>query len=311
MRLDWPHDRCIACLDPFNETDLGRRSDAHIVPEALGGRLSLTALCRKCNSVMGTAFEGKLPLDPTLRAEIERFAGAVPIFKRQLSKAGRDYFGKTDHGFMTMKRQKDESFRAVDTKNPDGSRLKDAGEAMRELRGRLEKREPDSAKIEAIMARFADGHPVPVDDRVFVPRTGDVTIDLPWDADDADPRGYLSIATLFLAMNIGDRIFGQEFAPIRRTLLDAPIEEDSGSWSVARTQFPRDSEMWHRVEMAEGAPHVAIDITLFGRWRYRVTFNDFTWRGEKFGVLDDFGERRLYYKNLDTDEPTMELIDPS
>lgn len=310
MKIDWPHDRCLACLRPFDDTNLGSRSDAHIVPEALGGRLSLTALCRQCNSVMGAAFEDDLPLDPTLRAEIERFADAVPIFKKQLTKAGRDYVGKTEHGFMTMKRQKDESFRAMDTENPDGSRLKDAQDAARELRGMLEKREPDRTKIEATMARFAEGHAVSVDDRIFVPRTSDVAIDIPWGAEQADLRGYLSIATLFLAMNIGDRIYGEEFAPIRRTLLDVATEGDSGSWSVTQSRSVRDSEMWHRVEMAEGTPHVAIDVTLFGQWHYRVTFNDFSWRGEKFGLLDDFGERRLYSKNLDSDEPTMELVEP-
>jgi hypothetical protein len=85
MKLDWPHDRCVFCKEPFNDTEMGSRSDAHIVPESLGGRIKVDALCKTCNSGTGAGWEHELPLDPTLRAEIEKFAESIPLFREQLS----------------------------------------------------------------------------------------------------------------------------------------------------------------------------------------------------------------------------------
>lgn len=308
VKIDWPYSLCIACLAPFDSTASGRRSEAHIVPESLGGRISVTCLCRGCNSAMGSGFEDELPFDPTMRAEIERFAGDIPVFKRQLTKAGRTYVGKSPRGVMTMKRQSDGSFRAVDTAQPDGSRLTDSNAAAQELRGRLLKRGRDAAEVDAILEKFAQGQPVDVDELTFIPHAADLDIELPWDANLADACGYLSIAMLFLALNIGDRIYGDEFAPVRRVLTGGGRDEDATAWSVTASQFMRDSEAWHRLEMMRLEDRVAIDITLFGRWHYRVSFSTFVWRGHTFGMFDAFGERRVYYKNLDTDEPTMELL---
>jgi hypothetical protein len=171
-----------------------------------------------------------------------------------------------------------------------------------------EKRVKDQDKIDETLERFDRGEVVSVDDLNFIPHTADLDVDQDWDAEIAIPRGYLSIAFLFLCLIVGDRIKRPALDPIRRVLLGTDTVEDGDAWTVTKSHYGRDSELWHRIEVVQGEPNVAIDITLFGQWLYRVSFNDFPWLGDRFGMWDDFGAQRVYYKNLDSSEPTQELI---
>jgi len=113
-KVDWLYETCIACLKPFEEPGKRRRSDAHVIPESLGGKLSLTCLCAGCNNLIGTRYEDKLPLVETYANEMERFADIVPFFAKQLRKPGRTYVAQSEHGPLKMKRDRsDGAFRVV------------------------------------------------------------------------------------------------------------------------------------------------------------------------------------------------------
>lgn len=300
VQLEWPLDQCAFCLTPFGEGDdhPHRRTHAHVIPKSLGGNLTTTALCFMCNSRTGTKFEHSLPLDPTLRAEIERFASVVPAFARQQSKAGRRYVAKTAQGPMTMIRTKSGRWRAVDTTLEDGSRLKDTSDSVVELRGRLTKSRIDDEEIESLLGRFAEGHDVHVGDMTFRPHTADLEIDLPWDAEPANARAFLSIATHFLACVAGPGVFVEALEPVRRALAVTDELDADATWTLVSPQAPRDSAPWHRLMIVAGKPHVIVDVCLFGRWRYHVHFNRISWGRERWGVAFDLPTGALVSKNL-------------
>jgi hypothetical protein len=138
-KVDWLYETCIACLKPFEETGERRRSDAHAIPESLGGTLSLACLCAGRNKLIGGRYEDKLPLVETYANEMERFADIVPFFAKQLRKPGRTSVAQSEHGPLKMKRDRsDGAFRVVDTELESG-RFKDSGDAGREFRQRLKK----------------------------------------------------------------------------------------------------------------------------------------------------------------------------
>ena len=60
--VPWPGLQCIVCLA---NSDL---TVEHLIPEALGGRLTSRLLCRACNSRIGHQAEGQAKADPTIRS---------------------------------------------------------------------------------------------------------------------------------------------------------------------------------------------------------------------------------------------------
>lgn len=90
VQLEWPLNQCAFCLTIFGDGEVhpNRRTDAHVIPKSLGGNLSTTALCFTCNSRTGTEFEGSLPLDPRLRAEMEQVRRRDPRVRRAADEGG-------------------------------------------------------------------------------------------------------------------------------------------------------------------------------------------------------------------------------
>ncbi|MFL5963273.1 MAG: HNH endonuclease [Gaiellaceae bacterium] len=72
MRVPWIDERCILCLGtPHSGIELTQRSDAHVIPRAIGGKLSALFLCRGCNARMGR-FEAILAQDISVRLLLDK-----------------------------------------------------------------------------------------------------------------------------------------------------------------------------------------------------------------------------------------------
>ena len=285
-KVEWLYESCVACLKPFEEMGKLRRSDAHVIPESLGGRLSLSCLCQGCNSLIGTRYEDKLPLVETYANEMERFAEIVPAFARQLRKPGRIYVARSEHGPLKVKRdRRDGAFRVVDTELESG-RFKDSRLAAREIRQRLTRQNVDPAEIEDLLGRFEKGEAVQVGAETFVPHSGELQPIFASGVLLGPDEAYLGIAYLWLACNAGPAIYAEKLHGVREALLGEIATRD-GSWRVERFQTtrggkPRQSEPWHRLVMSQKTP-IAIDVTLFGRWFYRITFATVGWPGPRGG----------------------------
>jgi hypothetical protein len=56
--------RCVLCLrEPDRDAEQTWLTDAHVIPESVGGRLSAPFLCRRCNSQIGAEVEAPLVSD--------------------------------------------------------------------------------------------------------------------------------------------------------------------------------------------------------------------------------------------------------
>jgi len=60
LKVPWPGDKCILCL---NKTILSKE---HLIPEALGGKLTAEFLCLSCNSELGRNLEANAKSDPAV-----------------------------------------------------------------------------------------------------------------------------------------------------------------------------------------------------------------------------------------------------
>ncbi|WP_444938502.1 HNH endonuclease [Microbulbifer sp. JMSA002] len=83
---------CIICLNENPITEENPLTDEHIIPEFMGGSLVKKNVCKKCNSKMGTGFEGALA--NSLFYKLPRFLHGIKGKKRALESP---FTGVYDH----------------------------------------------------------------------------------------------------------------------------------------------------------------------------------------------------------------------
>ena len=288
----WEADSCIFCREPFVDDpgDPHRRTDAHVIPKSLGGNFSTDALCFACNSESGTRFEASLPLDPRIRAEMDKFADVIAGFGNQQLKAGRRWVARSEDAVFRMKPQGDGAWRMMDSPQSDGSRFKDTRDAAVEIANRLREDGATGDEIERVLADLMAGKEVQVGPDTFRPRTGDLEIEPV--GSPADERAFLAIAMHFLACALGPRVLEDDFEGVRRVLTGLD-EGYNGSWIVVPMTANRESGPWHRVAIAQGEPFIIVDVCLFGRWRYLVFFLGIAWDGPCPGLGFDLTSGEL------------------
>jgi hypothetical protein len=81
--LPWPSPECIACLRP-RELTL-----EHVIPAALGGKLTARFLCKACNSQLGHTHEGNAKRDRTFAGWAAKLHSDIPRLSQSLE------FGQT------------------------------------------------------------------------------------------------------------------------------------------------------------------------------------------------------------------------
>jgi hypothetical protein len=240
-----------------------------VIPEALGGRLSFSCLCKECNERIGR-LEATLALDPTIRDAIEKLAERMDSLADSRSKAGRRYIGKTDEQTLDFRLLPSGEYRLIEKRAPDGTGYKNTDDARDEIRGRLAKRGTSTAEIESVLESFDRGEPVTVDELTFVPRTGDFDVGLPYDEELASGVVFLASAYIFLAGLCENQIYSAAFERVRTTLQEG---EDAGGWEATRLGLGKSGHHpFHRIWVSEIGPPVEIVVTLFGwdSWQVRL-----------------------------------------
>ena len=67
MKVPWPGDCCILCLEPFAANGPHAVSEEHVIPKSVLGILPCDFLCCDCNSKSGADLDHALKRDPAIR----------------------------------------------------------------------------------------------------------------------------------------------------------------------------------------------------------------------------------------------------
>jgi hypothetical protein len=96
MKIAWRTARCIVCLaTPESGDARSQMTDAHVVQESVGGRLSASFLCKRCNDEMGRV-ESFLPRDITVRLQVDAIRDQLPPNLVNSILAEQEYYADTD-----------------------------------------------------------------------------------------------------------------------------------------------------------------------------------------------------------------------
>src|SRR3954452_10904109 len=95
--VPWDDPRCVVCLGaPVGGNEMTVRSDAHVIPESVGGVLSAFCLCKRCNNEMG-GMEAVLARDVRVRRRVNyQLQSRLPEKQVRRILNRLEYFADTD-----------------------------------------------------------------------------------------------------------------------------------------------------------------------------------------------------------------------
>lgn len=294
MRVAWSGNRCLFCLrtDPLTLE--------HIIPEALGGKLTCKFLCQKCNSESGATFEAQARFDPTIQLAAEKLRSEIPNLAAKLSER-QTYLasgaGPTTSGFV-----RDGEYRVKAQKLSDGSLIQPPDLARKAVESILKKSGVPPGEIESTLKKF---DAIPDNCRatlypgleVINWATDSISLDLSNNGL-ADDRVPLKIAFEFLACHLGTAMYDStaQFIELRDILRNGTVGDTA--YRIERlnaTEF----KPFHGIFFEGNDPHATIMIRLFGCLAFQVHFLKIAAGGLRF----------VYTHQLRTGEESVNVLD--
>jgi hypothetical protein len=268
MHIPWPDERCIICLGD------GPLTKAHVIPAAVGGRLFSRLECRACNGRLGHAIEAGLKSDPCVRFGVEALGDRTPARLRARMLAREPFVAADGDVTVRARATDDEVYRVQDTRQPDGSIVKDSGRARDDVATTMARRGASDSQIAAALHRLDEASQR---DLVRVApglaaRKGSVTVLAPdLSASPLVPDTCpLAIAYRFLALSAaGPSIYVPDFDGVRAALRGEP---NTVGWRVDWRVANRPHEPWHGLAISQLQPHVVVHLRLFGQMAWDVAF---------------------------------------
>lgn len=288
--MPWPVDRCIICLRAPREDDsLSQLTDAHVIPEALGGELSARFLCKRCNSEMGRV-EGQLPRDVAIIELVRRLQAELPeeLVRGVLPHAGW-FADSEEYGRLEGSDSREGEFALRES-----ATIRSDENIRRQIRAELERRGVQAEQIEAKVAEFEhadDGASLEIAPGFTVTKhidLGGVSFERTY-AEPLAPRAImLGIAYTFLALVLEEGVYGAELEPARAVLRQV-VDRDTtaaDSWPIDCLRTSSPAETKHALAVLRENGGVKVRIWFFRELVWDVRFQNVEVPAEPFYLLD-------------------------
>lgn len=266
MRIPWKETRCILCLRK------GVLTVEHIIPKAVGGRLTVRFLCKRCNDSLGSQVEPLVKRDPSIRLAVEALRDSIPDLAAEMTE-GQAYIADSPRGKVRGFVKKG-NFRVIAKQESDGSIIVPTQDGAKHIERILRKSGANTRAIRDAIHRYdtsAEATPI---------RIGDEATAVKWPVRSLRPHleGQLlaevvplKIAYEFLACHLYKLAYSEDDAlgEIRRAILDRGAP--TSCYSVERLHANK-YEPFHGLAFQGNEPHAIVLIRLFGWLAFRVHF---------------------------------------
>lgn len=290
MQVPWSIERCIVCLREPRENDpLSQLTDAHVIPKSVGGELSASFLCKRCNSEMGRV-EGQLPRDILVVEAVRRLEGELPkdLVHGVLQHAG--WFADTaEFGELEAR-----ASRTGDISLGESESIRTDANIRRQIQAELDRREVPLKEIEDKVTEFEqapDGAELEIAPGFTVKKHIDlrgVSFERTYDEPLAPPAIALGIGYTFLALAIEEGIYRDELEPARDVLRRVVDRDTSAAdaWPIDSRRASSTPETKHGLAVLREEGGAAVRIKLFRELVWIVHFSGVEPRIEPFYLLD-------------------------
>lgn len=284
--------KCILCLSP------GKMTSAHVIPEALGGKLAYYFLCKDCNDRAGWIIEAHAKEDPRIVISVERARGSLPEALVEQMTKGQRFIADSMAG-KVLGCQRNGEFRVFCSESEESTRVPN-DIAEKRLIGRMKKSGASSEEIAAAVKRLRDA---PVGEKTeiipgYVVRKNEVSNVRPaLDGHLIDWELPLLIAYEFLAgCCLNAEIYHEALDPVRTAILTG--QKDGKAFSVELVNGLKDAP-FHCIGVEGVDPVVEVVIKLFDFVGFKVDFRCFRTRGERFAYIHDLNTKKHWLQSLD------------
>ena len=281
MEVPWEGTQCIVCLEICTFTQ------EHVIPAALGGRLTCHFLCCGCNSKLGHKVEGHAKSDPTIQLLAKKLTAKIPQIANQLIE-GQTYVssgpGGNSHG-----RVKGGEFVVRSERLSDNSLIQPTPVAAKTIRRMLERGNNDADTISKALALFEaapENTRIALSDDIEVVKWSIDSIQPTLDGPLLDLAAPLKTAYEFLALHLNTAIYesAPALAATRRALRGEPI--DPAHLLVERLHAP-EAKPIHGLLFEQSSPYTTVQIRLLGQLAFRVHFKTLSVGGPRFVYTHD------------------------
>lgn len=285
MKIPWPMQRCIVCLStPQAGDDRSKMTDAHVIPESIGGRLSASFLCKRCNNEMGRV-EAFLPRDISIRLQVDRIVSQLPRDLVNSILCGQEYYADTDE-WGRLAAVMDENGELQLKRSPG---IKGDDHTLNQMEAALGREGAPAERVAELRDAFeqaAPGEWVDVAPGYRVQKHIDLS-NVKFKLSLTDPIVPLEvpvwIAYLYLALCLGDRVYDDALEPVRDAIRSAIAGDAAAAGALSTNRHSTDtaSEPVHvlRAKTEGGATRVTFQI--FRRLVWPVFFPNVTLAGEQ------------------------------
>jgi HNH endonuclease len=273
MTFEWNGEKCIVC-NLTSEERCRRRADTaefteeHLIPKAIGGKLTCYFLCKHCNDHLGVR-EASLKTDARVRLAIENLKNVLPDLWAKMSD-GQAYVVQGSGGSVGAKLKKGE-IRFDSWKAEGGSFFRPTDEAWPAIQTTLLRGSLSPTEIAAAKKRFDK---IPEGMRSEVAPGIDV---LKRTADEVYPSlklaqidiALLKIAYEYVALHSPLIIVHPYFDPIRSALTSGEVKLNCCTIEVFR-QKDAGCRPYHRISAKNTRSGLLVTVLLFGYLSYHV-----------------------------------------
>lgn len=274
--------------------------EEHLIPEALGGKLTCDFLCRTCNSKLGHDLEAKAKADPSVLIAAKNLASRVPELAASLLES-HPHIGHSEPG-PAKGYIKNGEFIVRSQKLDDGSLVQPTDRARNSISRILQKSGYGETPINLAMQAFGDA---PEDTKLEIAPGLEIVkwsiqrleLDLSC-AELMDPLIPAKTAYEFLACHIGSAIYDSalQLSEVRNCLMSGLLNTDV---ILVERLSSNKHEPFHGICFEGNGPYAKVQVRLFGWLAFRVHFRRLSIQGPKF----------IYTHRLDTKEEDVRVID--
>ena len=268
MKVDWTGTQCILCLEGRSLTE------EHVIPQALGGRLSCHFLCRSCNSRFGSEVEAVAKSDPSILLAARELRSDIPKLSQELVESHPHMSkgqGPRSSGYV-----RNGAFHIRSQECDDGSLILPTDKAGNAISKILKREGYGDVPIKRALETWES---IPENRRTSIAEGLDVVkwsiegieIDLA-QSKVIDPRLPAKIAFEFLALCAGEAICSRDGRlPELRRILTTGDDWDDTILRVERLHAGK-ARPFHGICNEENAEYSQVQVRLFGCLAYRVHF---------------------------------------
>lgn len=293
LNIPWTDKRCIFCL---KEAQLCAE---HLIPKALGGRLTCRFLCVSCNSRFGHALEASAKSDYSVLLAAQHLVEVIPKLAKRVIES-HPHVGESEPGPVPgfVRRGK---FRVRSQTLEDGSMVQPTDDARKSVARILRKSGYAEMPTRNALAAFDDSQE---NKRVEIAPGLEI---VKWTVQNIEPdinKGRFmnplipaKVAFEFLACHLCNLIYDDapQFSAVRQALNSSNPETDV----IHVERLIADKyEPFHGICFEGNDPCAKVQIRLFGWLAFRVHFRHLAFRGPRF----------IYTHRLDTGEEFVDQI---